>query len=276
MPGLPPDTRIASVTLAVADLNRSLSFYRDLLGASVHEAGQGWAALGTTAGAPWLYLHEQPEAIPRPRRTSGLFHVALLVPTRAALGQVLYRLASSGWPVDGAADHLVSEAMYLRDPDGLGLEIYRDRARAEWQWQGSEVQMATDPLDIDGVLSSPGADASWSGLPEGTAVGHVHLQVPDLATAEHFYCDVIGFTPMLRGYAGALFVAAGGYHHHVGLNVWAGIGAPPPPGAAVGLRQVELEASVPNDAEHHDVTTGLTVIVRPPRRAGTDVATHGP
>jgi len=274
MPGLPPDTRMASVTLAVADLNRSLSFYRDLLGASVHDVGEGWASLGTTAGRSWLHLHEQPEATPRPRRTSGLFHVALLVPTRAALGQVLSRLASSGWPVDGAADHLVSEAIYLRDPDGLGLEIYRDSARAEWQWQGDEVQMATDPLDVDGVLRTPGADAPWAGLPEGTSVGHVHLQVPDLLSAERLYCDTIGFAPMLRGYPGALFVAAGGYHHHVGLNVWAGLGAPPPPASAVGLRRLELEASVPVSAEYDDGATGVTVTIRPPDAVGRAVSTH--
>jgi catechol 2,3-dioxygenase len=263
MAALPADTRIASVTLAVADLARSLTFYRDLLGATVHDNGPGWASLGTAAGGPWLRLQAQPNATARLPRTSGLFHVALLVPTRAALGQVLWRLAAAGWPVDGAADHLVSEATYLRDPDGLGLEIYRDRPRDEWPRRGDEVQMASDPLDIDGVLHSPGADAVWSGIPEGTVVGHVHLQVPDLHGAEQFYCDTVGFTPMLRGYPGALFVAAGGYHHHVGLNVWAGVGAPPPSATAVGLRRIDLAASVTAPLQFDDAATGVTLVIRP-------------
>jgi len=254
--------------LAVADLARSLTFYRDLLGATVHDSGSDWASLGTVAGRPWLHLQMKPDATARPIRTSGLFHVALLVPTRAALGQVLLRLAATEWPVDGAADHRVSEAVYLRDPDGLGLEVYRDRPRYEWLRWGDEVQMASDPLDIDGVLQCPGADASWMGLPDGTVVGHVHLQVPDLQEAERFYCDTIGFTPMMRGYPGALFVAAGGYHHHVGLNVWAGSGAPPPPASAVGMRRLDLEASVPATTRFDDATTGVTVVIQPGVSAG--------
>jgi catechol 2,3-dioxygenase len=275
MAGLPADTRIASVTLAVADLARSLRFYRDLLGATVQDSGPGRASLGTAAGQPWLHLQTHPDATARPRRTSGLFHVALLVPTRAALGQVLLRLAATEWPVDGAADHLVSEAVYLRDPDGLGLEVYRDRPRDEWPRRGDDVQMASDPLDIDGVLQSPGADGSWAGLPEGTVVGHVHLQVPDLSHAERLYCDTIGFTPMLRGYPGALFVAAGGYHHHLGLNIWAGIGAPPPPATAVGLRRIELEASVPAVSRFDDATTGVTVMIGPVAGGEGAVSSHG-
>lgn len=274
MAALPSDTRIASVTLAVADLERSLRFYRDLLGATVQATGPGRASLGNATGPAWLHLDEQPGATMRPRGTSGLFHVALLVPTRAALGQVLLRLAATEWPVDGAADHLVSEAVYLRDPDGLGLEVYRDRARAEWSMRGGEVQMSSDPLDIEGVLTTPGAEAAWAGLPDGTVVGHVHLQVPDLASAERFYCDTVGFAPMLRDYPGALFVAAGGYHHHLGLNVWAGMGAPPPPASAVGLRRIDIEASVPEANEHADGATGVTIRIGPPT-AGEGNAGHG-
>jgi len=145
------------------------------------------------------------------------------------------------------------------DVDGLGLEIYRDRPREQWQVRDGEVAMATDPLDLQGVHGEPGAEAPWAGLDAGTSIGHVHLHVPHLDTAEAFYCGRIGFTPTLRRYPGALFVAAGGYHHHLGLNVWAGIGAPPPPANAVGLRSFSIEATGVAAAETVDDTTAVTV-----------------
>jgi len=206
-----------------------------------------------------LELQEDRAAVPRPQRSAGLFHVAILVPSRAALGRSLRRLAERRWPISGASDHLVSEALYLDDPDGLGLEIYRDRPREQWQVRDGEVAMATDPLDLQGVHGEPGAEAPWAGLDAGTSIGHVHLHVPHLDTAEAFYCGRIGFTSTLRRYPGALFVAAGGYHHHLGLNVWAGIGAPPPPANAVGLRSFSIEATGVAAAETVDDTTAVTV-----------------
>jgi catechol 2,3-dioxygenase len=122
----------------------------------------------------------------------------------------------------GASDHLVSEALYLNDPDGLGIEIYRDRPRSEWTIRNGQLQMATDPLDLQAIHDGPGAEAAWSGLDSATVIGHVHLHVPHLDTAEELYCGRVGFEPTVRGYPGALFVAAGGYHHHLGLNTWTG------------------------------------------------------
>lgn len=256
---LPSDAHIGQVSLTVRDLDRSLSFYRDVLGFQESRRDGRVAYLG--AGGPVLIeLHEDTSAVARPRRTTGLYHFAILVPSRAALGRSLRRLAAQQWPMTGASDHLVSEALYLDDPDGLGIEIYRDRPRSEWSISGAgQVMMATDPLDLQSVFEEPGAETPWSGLDAGTVIGHVHLHVPHLNTAEAFYCGRIGFEPMLRGYPGALFVAAGGYHHHLGLNVWTGIGAPPPPENAVGLRSFTIEAAGLANEETADPDTRVTV-----------------
>jgi catechol 2,3-dioxygenase len=266
MPGmaqLPADAQIGEVTLGVSNLERSLSFYTGVIGLTVASRDGDTAALAPAGGRVIVRLEQLASATPRPRRSSGLYHFAILVPDRAALGRSLHRLAAAGWPLSGASDHLVSEALYLDDPDGLGIEIYRDRPRDAWRvMQDGEMAMATEALDLADVLAEPGAAAPWQGLASGTLMGHVHLHVPDLSTAEAFYCGRVGFTPMLRRYPGALFVAAGGYHHHVGLNIWAGRGAPPPPAAAVGLRGFTIEARGLAVEQLRDDATGVVVSLR--------------
>ena len=216
----------------------------------------------------------QQPAVPKPRRTTGLYHFAILVPSRAALGRSLRRLVDARYPLTGAADHLVSEAIYLDDPDGLGIEIYRDRPRDSWRrLAGGQIAMSTDPLDVQNVLDEPGAETAWNGLDAATVMGHVHLHVPHLDTAEQFYCGRIGFDPMLRGYPGALFVSAGGYHHHLGLNTWAGVGAPPPPENAVGLQSFTIESSGVQSQNVRDDGTGVTVLPPPAECASS---TAGP
>ena len=236
---LPADAHIGQVSLTVRDLQRSLLFYRDILGFEEVAPGR----LAPPGGRVLIELDERTDAIAKPRRSAGLFHFAILVPSRAALGRSLRRLVEKRWPISGAADHLVSEALYLDDPDGLGIEIYRDRPRDAWHAPDGELAMATDPLDLESLRDEPGAGSPWSGLESATIMGHVHLHVPHLDTAEAFYCDRIGFEPMVRRYPGALFVAAGGYHHHLGLNTWVGVGAPPPPENAVGLRSFTIESA---------------------------------
>jgi catechol 2,3-dioxygenase len=261
MSALPEDARIGDVSLVVSDLDRSVEFYGETLGFRVLSREGSRAALGAGQHGPLLLrLVEHPRARRRPSRTAGLYHVAVLVPDRAALGRSLRRLAQRKWPLTGAADHLVSEAVYLDDPDGLGIEIYRDRPRADWRRRASEILMATEPLDLDDVIGEPGAGHAWAGLAPETAIGHVHLHVPSLEAAEAFYCQEIGFRPTLRSYPGALFVAAGDYHHHVGLNIWAGRGAPPPPADAVGLRSFSIVARGLDAREHQDIATGTTVV----------------
>jgi catechol 2,3-dioxygenase len=232
-----PDTTVGPVDLTVADLGRAEQFYRDALGFKPLGREDGTLTLTANGARPLLIVHERPGARPKPPRATGLYHFAILVPTRLDLARSLRRLAETRWPLSGASDHLVSEALYLDDPDGNGIEIYRDRPRAEWPRSGGRIRMATDPLDFDGVLAElERDDRPWDGLAPATTIGHVHLHVADLRAAEAFYHGVLGFD-IITNYGGAaLFISAGGYHHHLGLNTWAGVGAPPPPLDAAGLR----------------------------------------
>jgi catechol 2,3-dioxygenase len=241
-----PATRMGAVRLTVADLDRARSFYERALGLTELDAGGERVRMGPAGGPALVELEGRPDAPERPRRSTGLFHLAVLVPSRPELARALRRVLEAGASFTGASDHLVSEALYLDDPEGNGIEIYRDRPRAEWSSQGGELRMATLPLDVEGVVAEMPAGPD-EGMPEGTTMGHVHLQVRDIPEAEAFWSGVIGFDPMVRGYPGALFVSAGGYHHHIGLNTWGTAGAPPPPEGARGLAR--LEVVVPGAAE---------------------------
>lgn len=232
-----PGTSIGLVTLRVANLERSRRFYEGVLAFQPVEQTPGRVVLGGQDKQPLLELIEVPGVAPQPRRATGLYHVAILFPTRADLGRELLRVAGAGLQV-GQGDHLVSEALYLSDPDDNGLELYRDRPRSEWQWTNGAVQMATDPVDIRSLMEEGKRDAEpWEVIPAGTRVGHIHLQVGDISEARRFYSTILGFavTADLSAH-GALFVSAGGYHHHIGLNTWHSRGAKPTPTNAAGLQ----------------------------------------
>src|SRR5258706_2088422 len=232
-----PATGVGPVALTIADLDRSERFYRDVIGFRAWGREGDPATLTADGATPLLPLTGQPGARRRPPRTTGLYHFAILTPSRADLARSLRRLAETRWPLSGASDHLVSEALYLDDPDGNGIEIYRDRPRAEWPRLGGQIRMATDPLDIDGILGElEHDDRPWDRLAPATTIGHMHLHVADLKAAEAFYHGVLGFDIVVRYGPSALFVSAGGYHHHIGLNTWAGVGAPPAPAGSAGLR----------------------------------------
>jgi catechol 2,3-dioxygenase len=237
-----PATALGAVALNVADIARSRAFYERAIGLVGSDREDGTVALGTPGGAALVELRGDSSAPALDRRTTGLFHLAILLPSRRDLAFALSRLASARWPLDGASDHLVSEALYLSDPDGNGIEIYRDRPRDEWRYDAGQLQMATIPLDIDGVLSElAGEDPQGQPTaPAGTTIGHVHLQVADLGSVENFYSGVLGFDVVVRGYPGALFVSAGGYHHHIGLNTWHSAGASAPAPGSIGLRTYEV------------------------------------
>lgn len=228
-------TVIGELALTVADLDRSIAFYTGPLGFQVLSRDGGAATLGA-ADRPLLHVVEQRGARPWPGYATGLYHFAVLLPTRADLGRWLRNWLAHGYPLPGQGDHLVSEALYLSDPDGNGIEVYRDRPRDEWQWDGDTVRMASLPVDIDGLLTLAEREGmAWSGFPAGTTIGHMHLQVGDIPQAAAYYRDVLGFD-LVASMPSALFVSAGGYHHHIGLNTWHSRGASPAPEGTAGLR----------------------------------------
>ena len=231
-----PALAIAGVHLRVADLAAETAFYRERLGLETLSESGARRVMGA-GGRPLLTLIEDRAARPAPG-TTGLYHFALLLPSRRELGNALARLASTGTPLTGVADHGVSEALYLDDAEGNGIELYRDRPRAEWPRSGDTLRMTSDPLDLGALLSAADPDAErLLPMAAGTVMGHVHLHVPHLEPARAFYCATLGFDLMQRLGHSALFVSAGGYHHHLGLNVWKGVGAPTPPPGALGLER---------------------------------------
>jgi catechol 2,3-dioxygenase len=237
-----------AVRLNVADVHRARTFYEQTLGLRPIER-DGVLGLGAEGDA-LVELVDSPDAPRRPPRTTGLFHLAILLPSRADLARALHRVVESGWSLTGASDHLVSEALYLNDPEGNGIEIYRDRPRVHWPYSGGQLQMATLPLDLEGIAAQLGGeDDGSSPVPSGTRIGHVHLNVADLDRTEAFYRGLLGFDVTVRGYPGALFVSTAGYHHDLGLNTWAGEGAPAPPPGALGLSRFELLVDDPSELD---------------------------
>lgn len=236
-----PATSMGAVRVRVTDTDRARDFYERVIGLRSHNSDDGIVRLTAGKDAALVELEGDSSALPLDRSAPGLFHMAILLPDRSSLAMALARIASFGWPLTGASDHLVSEALYLADPEGNGIEIYRDRPREEWTYRDGQLAMSTLPLDLDSLLGElHGTSEVEEHAPPETRVGHVHLQVADLAEAEEFYAGVLGFDVTVRGYPGALFVSAGGYHHHLGLNTWnTRPGSARPPGS-VGLERFEI------------------------------------
>jgi catechol 2,3-dioxygenase len=266
---LPEQTHIGAVTLQVSDIERSLVFYRDFLGFSEIARDATAIKLGVD-GRPLVVLRSGANGPLRQRRL-GLYHFAILLPERAALGRALEHLVSSGLQ-PGASDHLVSEALYISDPDGLGIEIYRDRPRAEWKATGRQLNMATDPLDFDSVIAA-GDGQAWQGMPSGTIIGHVHLHVGDIETAKAFYHNAVGLDVMVWSYPGALFLAAGGYHHHLGTNTWAGARATAPESNEPQLLAWQLILPAPTDVAAAAANITSQGFAATPEEPGGSVAT---
>jgi catechol 2,3-dioxygenase len=248
-----PDTHIGRVTLRVSNLERSLKFYEGILGFKHIDHTSTTAVLSAQDNIPLLELHELAGTPPQPQWSAGLYHVAILLPSRADLGQVLLRLANAGMQV-GQGDHLVSEALYISDPDHNGLELYQDRPRSTWQWSNGSVKMATDPVDIKSLMDDGQRAEKWDVLPAGTRIGHIHLQVAAIPQAKHFYHTILGFD-ITAQMPSALFISAGGYHHHIGMNTWQSRGAGPAPKNAAGLHIFVI--SLPNREALADVEARL-------------------
>lgn len=247
-----PDLRIAAVQLAVADLDRSVDFYQRVLGLPLISREGDRALLGPDGRHPSLSLSAIESPTPLSPHASGLFHVAWLHPSRGALADTVRRIVSERWPVEGASDHGVSEALYIGDPDGLGIEIYADRPRELWQRapDGHGLQMVTLPLDLDDLMARTARDdddlSGGAAIDPRTVIGHVHLKVSDVARAVGFYRDALGFSEQAQ-MPSAAFLAADGYHHHIGLNSWQSRGAAPPPDNAPALREIDFELADPGE-----------------------------
>jgi catechol 2,3-dioxygenase len=244
---LPDALRLGPVRLQIRDLERSLGFYTRVLGLEARLVDGSTAALhAEQEEEPLIELVADPGTRPvRAHSRLGLYHYAILLPDRAALGRFLEHVARTGTRI-GASDHLVSEAIYLSDPDGLGIEVYADRPRSAWRWADGQLAMATEPLDTNAVLAAARGE-TWTAMPRGTRMGHVHLHVGDIETASRFYHGALGFDRTVWGYPGALFLSAGGYHHHLGVNTWAR-GAPPASADDARLLEWRIVLPVRDDA----------------------------
>jgi catechol 2,3-dioxygenase len=240
---LPDATHIGHVRLQVASLDRSVAYYEKVLGLRVVERSASTASMAPMHGDNViLQLTELPGARAVPRRgLLGLYHFAVLMPDRASLGRFVTHLSEIG-EYAGMSDHLVSEALYLTDPDGLGIEVYADRPRDTWVAMDKQIAMTTKPLNVDDLVAAANGK-QWTGAPEGTTIGHVHFYVGDIDGASSFYHDGLGLDKIVWTYPGALFMSAGGYHHHVGANIWAQ-GAPP--ATAQDAKLVEWQLVLPD------------------------------
>ena len=261
------------IHLRVRDLEREAGFYQEQLGMALLTVRGRERWLGVD-DRPLVVLKGDPKASAKPARTTGLYHYALLHPNRAALGRSLQRLLEAEVQLQGGADHLVSEAIYLPDPEGNGIELYRDRPPEDWPYQDGQLQMATNPLDWDGVLAASEAAQSGNGMAAETVMGHVHLHVANLAEAEAFYGELLGFDLVLRYGQAASFFSVAGYHHHLAVNTWAGVGAAQPPAEAAGLMYFTMLLESANELgrladrlkEHeveHQVEPGAIVVSDP-------------
>lgn len=252
---LPPQLTMGPITLTVRNLSESIAFYTRILKFVVHEETSDKAMLGSRDRV-LVKLHEDLSAIPLMPGRTGLYHFAILVPNRVELARVLHSIATTNSKWQGAADHYVSEALYFADPDGNGIEVYRDRPRSEWPYDGDQLLMGTDQLDLQGLLGElADNDEPWDEIHPDTVMGHIHLHVNDIAQAEHFYTQVLGFELVLRYGDSASFLAVNGYHHHLGMNTWAGVGAPPPPENGVGMRWFDI--LLPDEVDVADVVERL-------------------
>jgi catechol 2,3-dioxygenase len=240
---LPDATHIGGVRLQVSDVARSVAYYEDVIGLRVVDRGKTTILGPHGSDRALVTLETRPGVTSARRGAFGLFHFAILLPERAALGRFISHVSELDERA-GAADHLVSESLYLWDPDGLGIEVYADRPRSSWRQNGRELAMTTDPLDVASVMAE-GGGTPWNGIPEGTRMGHVHLSVGALDEAERFYHRALGFDKTVWNYPGALFLAAGGYHHHLGTNTWSS--GPSPSRDEAQLLEWELLLPSPDD-----------------------------
>ncbi|MCD7035916.1 VOC family protein [Metabacillus sp. GX 13764] len=249
-----PAVYVSKVSLLTENLGALLRFYTETIGFKILEKSESKAVLTADGKTPLLVIEQAADLKPARMRSAGLYHFALLLPGRADLANVLMHLLESGYPLQGASDHSVSEALYLSDPDGNGIEIYRDRPSGEWSWTGSGVHMTTEQLQAEAVLAEK-TDEGWKGLPEETVMGHIHLQVSDLKQAGEFYTKALSFDIVAEYGSRALFISTERYHHHIGLNTWNSLGAGTREEHMTGLSSYTLK--FPDESARKDALTKL-------------------
>jgi catechol 2,3-dioxygenase len=270
---LPEATRLGRVRLQIADLDRSIRYYETVIGLRVVERQAGVAMLAPhDDDRVIIELREKKgvRAVGR-RGNIGLYHFAILLPDRAALGRFVRHLSDIG-EYAGMSDHFVSEAVYLTDPDGLGIEVYADRPRTAWKTEDRQLTMSTIPLDVPSLVAASGNDR-WTGMPAGTVLGHVHLYVRDIADAERFYHAGVGFDKVVWSYPGALFLSAGGYHHHLGTNTWA---SSAPLSTDDDARLLDWEIVVPTLDDVEQAAAAIAGAGFETRRDGNEVTVRDP
>lgn len=265
-----PNVRIGEVQLKVTDIDRAVSFYQNVIGMRVLERSAGHAAM-TVDGEKALVTLLSPEGVAaRAGRHSGLYHFALLLSSRADLSVFLRHLLQTGYPF-GAADHAVSEALYITDPDGNGIEVYRDRPSSEWRWEKELVTMVTEQLDGEGILAE--SNAEWTGLASDTIIGHIHLHVGNVELAQRYYEEGLGFGTVAY-YPQAAFMSTGGYHHHIAINTWQGVGAPPAPEQMAGMDWYAIV--LPTESARERVVEQLQRIGAPVKQLDGEYETSDP
>lgn len=252
-----PITFVGHVRVKVENLQRSIQFYQDVLGFDILEQTVSTVKLTTDGKTSFLSLEQPDDVTPKQGRTTGLYHFAILLPDQTALANIVIHLVNEGVRF-GSSDHLVSEALYLHDPDGNEIEIYRDREPNEWKWRGDEVDMAVDPLDFEHLLTHATPEKPWKKMPKETVMGHIHLHVAELKKTEEFYVNGLGMDVVNRFGAQALFLSYGKYHHHIGVNTWNGVGAPAPAQTSVGLESFTLNFD--NEEARQEVLANLNQI----------------
>lgn len=244
---IPDNTKIQSVELRVKDLGNSINFYSNLLGFKIISQTDGTAELSATGEAPYIFrLTEDKSAAWRQRGTTGLFHTAIRLPNRKELARVFMRLFDNRVKFQGFSDHLVSEAIYLADPDENGVELYADKPRSEWVNNMGQIEMDTLPLNLSVITAElKGDNSPWNGIHPDTEIGHIHLNVSDLNKAQKAYSLLLGMNVTNSMYNGAMFFSAGGYHHHIGTNIWSSRNGSPAPDNTLGL--ISFTIKVPDE-----------------------------
>ncbi|MBS4196038.1 VOC family protein [Lederbergia citri] len=264
---------IKQAVLTVQNLERSVDFYEKVLGFKVIERTNEKASISADGKTALLSLEQRKDATPRDPRTSGLYHIAFLMPNRSHLADIVHYFIQTRYPLQGASDHHVSEALYLADPEGNGIEIYIDRDPEKWIWQGDQVYMTTEPLDVENLLQEA-TETGWKGMPEKTIIGHIHLQVAELEKTREFYYDGLGFDLILRYGSQALFMSKNKYHHHIGLNTWNSKGVAAPSENSTGLKYFTI--ALPNNEEKQKIMEQLKKINAPMTEENGKILTTDP